>query len=46
MDKQVPSDRYLNNNTVLIVDMDGAISAAADEYYKNNITVGHLSLFY
>ncbi|MCR4754189.1 MAG: hypothetical protein K5868_01540 [Lachnospiraceae bacterium] len=45
-DKQVSTDRYLNHNTVLIVDMDGQISAVADKFYKNNITVGHLSLFY
>ena len=44
--EQVSSDRYLNDNTVLIVDMDGAISSVANDYYKNNITVGHLSLFY
>ena len=44
--KKVSADRYLNQNTVLIVDMDGPISAVADEYYKNNITVGHLILFY
>ena len=43
---QVSSDSYLNDNTVLIVDMDGAISSEANDYYMNKITVGHLSLFY
>ena len=44
--EEVSSDRYLNDNTILIVDMDGPISSLANNYYKNNITVGHLSLFY
>ena len=44
--EEVSSDRYLNDNTILIVDMDGPISALASDYYKNNITVGHLSMFY
>ena len=44
--EEVSSDRYLNDNTILIVDMDGPISSLANDYYKNNITVGHLSMFY